>query len=41
VGGRPWRGDPNAIPLTRHAQIVLEIGPYIPPHRTYLFRPGL
>jgi pimeloyl-ACP methyl ester carboxylesterase len=41
VGGRPWRGDPGAIPLTRHAQIVLEIGPFIPPHRTYLFRPGL
>ena len=41
VGGRPWRGAPGAIPLTRHAQIVLEVGPYIPPHAKYTFRPGL
>jgi hypothetical protein len=41
VGGRPWRGNLSAIPLTRHAQIVLELGPFIPPHHTYLFRPGL
>jgi pimeloyl-ACP methyl ester carboxylesterase len=41
VGGLPWRGDPSAIPLTRHAEIVLEIGPYVKPHRSYLFRPGL
>jgi hypothetical protein len=39
VGGRRWRGDPGAIPLTRHAQIVLEIGGYVPPHATFLF-PG-
>jgi hypothetical protein len=39
VGGRRWRGDPGAIPLTRHAQIVLEIGGYVPPHVRYLF-PG-
>ena len=41
VGGRPWRGALGAIPLTRHAQVVLELGPYIAPHRAYLFRPGL
>jgi pimeloyl-ACP methyl ester carboxylesterase len=41
VGGRPWRGALGAIPLTRHTQIVLELGPYIAPHRRYLFRPGL
>jgi hypothetical protein len=41
VGGKKWSGDPGAIPLTRHAQIVLEIGPYVKPHRSYLFRPGL
>jgi pimeloyl-ACP methyl ester carboxylesterase len=41
VAGRVWHGDPNAIPLTRHAQIVLEVGAYIRPHRTYLFRHGL
>src|SRR5947199_244176 len=41
VGGRPWSGDPSAIPLTRHAEIVLEVGGYVPPHRTFLFRRGL
>jgi hypothetical protein len=40
VGGRPWRGDPRAIPLRRHAVIVLEIGPYVPPHHHYAFPPG-
>jgi hypothetical protein len=39
VGGRRWRGDPAAIPLTRHAQIVLELGGYVPPHAAFLF-PG-
>jgi len=41
VDGRPWRGDLRAIPLRRHAQIVLEIGDYVPPHRTYRFPRGL
>jgi hypothetical protein len=40
VTGKPRLGDPRTIPLRRHAQIVLEVGPYIPPHRTYLFGPG-
>ena len=40
VGGRPWRGDPRSIPLARHAVIVLEIGPYVPPHRAYAFPSG-
>jgi hypothetical protein len=40
VAGRPWRGPPGAIPLTPHAEIVLEVGGYVPPHRTYLFPPG-
>jgi hypothetical protein len=39
VGGRRWRGDPGAIPLTRHAEIVLEIGGYVPAHVSFLF-PG-
>ena len=39
VGGRRWRGDPRAIPLRRHAEIVLEVGGYIPPHTFFLF-PG-
>jgi hypothetical protein len=41
VGGKPWRGPLRAIPLERHAEIVLELGPYIRPHRTFLFPPGL
>jgi hypothetical protein len=41
VAGRRWRKDPRAIPLTRHAQVVLEVGGYIEPHRTYRFPAGL
>jgi hypothetical protein len=41
VGGRPWRGDPRAIPLARHAEIVLELGGYVPPHVRFLFPGGL
>ena len=37
VGGIPWRRDVRAIPLTRHAQIVLEIAGYVRPHRLFLF----
>jgi hypothetical protein len=41
VGGRVRRGDPRTIPLTRHAEIVLEVGGYVPPHTRYAFRAGL
>jgi hypothetical protein len=41
LGGRPWNGSPAQIPLGRHAEIVLEIGTAVPPHRSYLFPPGL
>ena len=41
VGGKRWHGDARAIPLTRHAQIVLELGGYVPPHPRYLFANGL
>jgi hypothetical protein len=41
LGGRPWRGSPAGIRLTRHAEIVLEVGRPVPPHRSYLFPPGL
>jgi hypothetical protein len=37
VDGRRWRGDPRRIPLRRHANIVLELGGYVPPHPRYLF----
>jgi hypothetical protein len=40
VAGRRWRGDPRRIPLQRHSQIVVEVGGYVPPHRSYLFGPG-
>ena len=37
VGGVEWHGDPRAVRLTPHAQIVLEIRGYVPPHPFYLF----
>jgi hypothetical protein len=40
VGGRPWNGNPGTVPLTRHAEIVLELGPHVPPHPSYAFPPG-
>lgn len=40
VDGRPWPGAPGAVPLTRHAEIVLEVGPHVPPHSSYAFPPG-
>lgn len=30
-------GAPGAIVVTRHAEIVLEVGPYVPPHTSYTF----
>ena len=41
VNGEEWNGSIAAIPLSRHAEIVLELGPFIAPHRAFLFRPGL
>jgi hypothetical protein len=41
VDGRLYPGSPASIPLRRHAEIVLEIGRYVPPHMSYRFRPGL
>jgi hypothetical protein len=41
VGGKRWRGPLRSIPLRRHGQIVLELGAYIPPHGSFLFRSGL
>jgi hypothetical protein len=41
VGGVRRPGDPRDIPLRPHAQIVLEVGGYVPPHRRYRFPPGL
>jgi hypothetical protein len=41
VDGLPWSGDPRAIPLRRHAQIVLEVSGPLPPHTSYWFANGL
>jgi hypothetical protein len=41
VDGHSWTGDPRAIPLARHAQIVLEVEGTLPPHRVYRFARGL
>ena len=40
VDGRRWHGSPAIVPLRRHAEIVLEVGPYVPPHSAYTFPPG-
>lgn len=40
VNGRRWRGSPSAVTLEPHSEIVLEVGPYVPPHRSYTFPPG-
>ena len=41
VAGRLWRKPLGRIPLSRHAQIVLEVGGYVRPHPRYLFPSGL
>jgi hypothetical protein len=40
VGGRRWSGAATAVALTRHAEIVLEVGPHVPPHTAFTFAPG-
>ncbi|HEV3046888.1 MAG TPA: hypothetical protein VGY13_05950 [Solirubrobacteraceae bacterium] len=37
VNGRAWRGAPARLPLLAHAEIVLELGPYVQPHSSYAF----
>jgi hypothetical protein len=41
VDGRRCPGAPQAVPLTRHTEIVLEVGPHVPPHPAYHFPPGV
>jgi hypothetical protein len=41
VDGRRWRGPPRSVPLSVHSEIVVEVGPYVPPHSAYTFPPGL
>ena len=40
VDGRRWAGTPREVPLRPHSEIVLEVGPYVPPHHAYTFPPG-
>jgi hypothetical protein len=40
VDGRRRPGPAGRIVLRRHAEIVLEVGPHVPPHSTYRFPPG-
>lgn len=37
VGGIPWHKDVRDLPLTHHAEIVLELNGFVPPHASYLF----
>jgi hypothetical protein len=37
VGGRPVAGEVGVVALARHAVVVLEVGPFVPPHRDYSF----
>ncbi len=39
LAGRALRGAPVSVPLTDHAELVLEVGPHVPPHRFYTFPP--
>ncbi len=40
VDGHRRLGDPRSIVLTRHAEVVLEVGGYLTPHASYLFPKG-
>ena len=37
VGGKRFDGPPGSVPLTPGAQIVLEVGGYVPPHPSFIF----
>jgi hypothetical protein len=39
VNGVRLRVDPRTLVLRDRDEIVLEVGPFIPPHRSYLFPP--
>jgi hypothetical protein len=39
VAGKPARGDAAAVHLAPRSQIVVELGAYVPPHRSFIFPP--
>jgi hypothetical protein len=41
VQGREVPTAPGSVRLRRHGEVVVEIGPFVPPHMTYTFPPGL
>jgi hypothetical protein len=41
INGRRWQGEPGAAALGRHFEIVLEVGPDVPPHASFTFPPGV
>jgi len=40
VNGRRWVGPPGEVAMRPHSEIVLEVGPHVPPHKAYTFPPG-
>jgi hypothetical protein len=40
VNGKLWQRSPGSVPLAAHAEIVLEVGPRVPPHSSYTFPAG-
>jgi hypothetical protein len=40
VNGLPVPGDPRRLRLRRHTEIVVESGPFIPPHDAFQFPAG-
>jgi hypothetical protein len=40
AGARRWRRDVRLLPLSRHAQVTLEVGRPVAPHARYRFPPG-
>jgi hypothetical protein len=41
VDGKRYHGEPQRVPLAKHSEIVVEVGGYLPPHRSYLFPKGV
>ncbi len=40
INGHRSPPRPDHVPLTPNAEIVLEVGPHVPPHTTYTFPTG-
>ena len=40
VDGRRRLVAPGRVALVKHAEVVLEVGPHVPPHHSYTFPPG-